>query len=126
MAGERILVVDDNPLNLKVTRLLLASEGYEVRTAGDSQEALSVLQSIHPRLILMDIRMPGMDGLELTRHLRTDPAMDSVIILALTAYAMKGDGDLAREAGCNGYVTKPIDTRALPELIRSYLAIPAR
>ena len=117
MAGERILVVDDNPLNLKVTRLLLVSEGYQVRTARDAQEALVTLETFHPRLILMDIRMPGMDGLELTRRLRADPSMDGVAILALTAYAMKGDEERARQAGCDGYVTKPIDTRAFPQLL---------
>jgi len=121
MAGECILVVDDNPLNLKVTRLLLASEGYDVRTAGDSYEALAMLQNIRPRLILMDIRMPGMDGLELTRRLRADASMEGVVILALTAYAMRGDEDRALGAGCDGYVAKPIDTRRLPHLIRAHL-----
>lgn len=122
MPGEPILVVDDNPLNLKVTRLLLASEGYEVRTAAGSQAALATLEGFQPQLILMDIRMPGMDGLELTRRLRADPSMAGVVILALTAYAMTGDEDQALGAGCDGYVTKPIDTRRLPELIRGYLA----
>lgn len=122
MAGECILVVDDNPLNLKVTRLLLASEGYEVHTAIDSQEALAALRSFHPRLIVMDIRMPGMDGLELTRRLRADPSTKDVVILALTACAMRGDEDRALGAGCDGYVAKPFDTRCLPQLIRGYLA----
>lgn len=126
MAGELILVVDDNPSNLKLTRLLLANEGYEVRTAEDPQQALAALGSFQPRLILMDIRLPGMDGLELTRRLRADPSLEGVVILAVTAYAMKGDEQKAREAGCDGYVAKPIDTRTLPKLIRGYLATPAR
>jgi CheY-like chemotaxis protein len=121
MAGERILVVDDNPLNLKVTRLLLVGEGYQVRTAEDSQEALAILEVFAPHLILTDIRMPGMDGLELTRHLRADPGMKGVIIVALTAYAMRGDEERAREAGCDGYIAKPIDTRSLPQVLRRYL-----
>ncbi|MBM3746976.1 MAG: response regulator [Acidobacteria bacterium] len=121
MAGERILVVDDNPLNLKMTRLLLVGEGYDVRTAEDSQEALAVLAVFRPHLILMDIRMPGMDGLELTRRLRADPATQDVIIVALTANAMRGDEESAREAGCNGYIAKPIDTRSLPQFLRRYL-----
>ena len=121
MAGERILVVDDDPLNLKVTRLLLVGEGYEVRTAEDSQEALAILDVFRPHLILMDIRMPGMDGLELTRRLRADPAMQGVIIVALTAYAMRVDEERAREAGCDGYIAKPIDTRGLPQYLRRYL-----
>jgi CheY-like chemotaxis protein len=121
MAGEPILIVDDNAANLRLARMLLAGEGYEVRTAGDAEEALRVLQSFRPRLILMDLQMPGMDGLELTRRLKADPAMRGVLILALTAYAMKGDEEKARAAGCDGYVPKPIDTRALPVLIARHL-----
>jgi two-component system cell cycle response regulator DivK len=121
MAGEPILVVDDNPLNLKLTRVLLAGEGYQVHTAMDGREALEVLKRLHPRLILMDIQLSGRDGLQLTRQLKADPAMQDVVILALTAYAMKGDEQRAREAGCDGYIAKPIDTRSLPKLIRSYL-----
>jgi CheY-like chemotaxis protein len=121
MAGEPILVVDDNPLNLKLTRILLAGEGYRVRTAVDARGALEELKTLHPRLILMDIQLPGRDGLDLTRQLKADPAMHDVVILALTAYAMKGDHERAREAGCDGYIAKPIDTRSLPEVIRGYL-----
>lgn len=124
MAGEPILVVDDNPLNLKLTRILLAGEGYQVRTAVDGDEALDALKAFHPRLILMDIQLPGVDGLHLTRRLKADPAMRDVVILALTAYAMKGDEQKAREAGCDGYIAKPIDTRSLPGVIRSYLKEP--
>ena len=121
MAREPVLVVDDNPLNLKLTRILLAGEGYEVKTAVDGQEALDVLRSFHPRLILMDIQLPGMDGLELTRRLKGDPETRNVVILALTAYAMKGDEERAQRAGCDGYIAKPIDTRRLPDLVRSFL-----
>ena len=121
MAGEPILVVDDNPLNLKLTRVLLAGEGYQVHTAVDAREALEALKTLHPRLILMDIQLPGTDGLKLTRQLKADPSMQDVVILALTAYAMKGDEQRARDAGCDGYIAKPIDTRSLPDLLRSYL-----
>lgn len=121
MAGEPILVVDDNPLNLKLTRILLSGEGYQVRAAVDGNEAFDALKTFHPRLILMDIQLPGIDGLELTRRLKADPAMRDVVILALTAYAMKGDEEKAQEAGCDGYIAKPIDTRSLPGVIRSYL-----
>jgi len=121
MAGEPILIVDDNPANLKLARVLLSGEGYEVRTAADAEEALSVLKGFSPRLILMDLQMPGMDGFELTRRLKADPATRGIVILALTAYAMKGDEERARAAGCDGYVAKPIDTRALPGLIARYL-----
>jgi CheY-like chemotaxis protein len=124
MAGEPILIVDDNPANLKLARVLLTGEGYEVRTAADAEEALRVLEGFRPRLILMDLQMPGMDGFALTRRLKADPATKGMLILALTAYAMKGDEEKARAAGCDGYVAKPIDTRALPALIARYLAGP--
>jgi len=121
VAEEAILVVDDNPANLKLVRVMLALEGYDVRTATSADEALSVLETFRPRLILMDLQLPGMDGLELTRRLKADSATRDTVILALTAYAMKGDEEKAREAGCDGYVTKPIDTRALPAVIAAFL-----
>jgi CheY-like chemotaxis protein len=123
MAGEPILIVDDNPANLKLARVLLTTEGYQVRTAADAAEALTVLESFRPRLVLMDIQLPGMDGLELTRRLKADPATRGTIILALTAYAMKGDEEKVMAAGCDGYVSKPIDTRTLPDIITGYLAV---
>jgi two-component system, cell cycle response regulator DivK len=122
MAGEPILIVDDNPANLKLARVVLAVEGYEVRGAGDAEEALELLATFQPHLILMDLQLPGMDGLTLTRRLKADPATRHIPILALTAYAMKGDEDRAREAGCDGYITKPIDTRGLPQIIARVLA----
>lgn len=122
MAGESILIVDDNPANLKLARVLLVTEGYRVRTAEDAEEAQRVLKEFHPEIILMDIQLPGMDGLELTRRLKADPATRDILILAMTAYAMKGDDEKALEAGCDGYVTKPIDTRAITGLIAQYLA----
>ncbi len=122
MLGEPILVVDDSPLNLKLTRLVLANAGFEVRTAMDSTEALAVLKTFRPRLILMDLQLPGMDGLELTRVLKADPAMKSVIVIALTAYAMKGDEERARQAGCDGYISKPVDTRRLAAAVRGFLS----
>ncbi len=121
MSGDPILIVDDNPLNLKLTRILLAGEGYEVRTAVNAMEMEAALRSFRPRLILMDIQLPGTDGLELARRLKQDPATREVLVVALTAYAMKGDEERALRAGCDGYVAKPINTRSLPELIRRYL-----
>jgi len=122
VAGERILIVDDNPVNLKLMRVLLAGEGYTVRTAADAEEALAVLREFVPRLILMDIQLPGMDGLALTRKLKADSATSDTLILGLTAYAMKGDEERVLAAGCDGYVAKPIDTRTFPALVARYLA----
>jgi CheY-like chemotaxis protein len=121
MAGEPILIVDDNPTNLKLARLVLSDEGYDVRTANDAEEALRLLSSYRPRLILMDIQLPGIDGLELTRRLKSDPAHSGIVIVALTAYAMKGDEEKARAAGCDGYITKPIDPEIFAKLIAEHL-----
>ena len=121
MAGESILIIDDNPTNLKLARILLQGEGFVVRTANDAEEALQVLETFHPRVILMDIQLPGIDGLELTRKLKADPVTKDIIIVAVTAYAMKGDEAKARAAGCDAYITKPIDTRGLPTTIAGYL-----
>jgi two-component system cell cycle response regulator DivK len=122
MAGEAILVVDDNPVNLKLARVLLRSEGYEVHTAEDATEALAVLGRVRPRLVLMDLQLPGMDGLELTRRLKADPATRAIPVVAMTAYSMKGDEEQARAAGCDGYLTKPIDTRVFPRQVQAFLA----
>ncbi len=123
-AGAPVLIVDDNPINLKLVRVLLAAEGYDVRTATDAEEALAVLAAFRPRLILMDIQLPGMDGLELARRLKADPATSDIAVFAITAYAMKGDEDKARAVGCDGYITKPIDTRALPAMLAQQLSSP--
>src|SRR5207253_3123740 len=106
----------------KLVEFLLVSEGYLIRTAANAEEALSVLQEFRPRLILMDLQLPGMSGLALTRQLKADPCCRDIVILALTAFAMKGDEERAREAGCDGYVSKPIDVDALPALIEGHLA----
>jgi putative two-component system response regulator len=124
VTGIPILVVDDNPLNAKLTKLLLVKSGYVVETAGDAEAALRLLHTFTPRLILMDLQLPGMDGFELTRRLKGDPATRDVVILALTAYAMKGDERRALESGCDGYIAKPIDTRTLPQIIAGYLTQP--
>jgi len=122
MAGEPILVVDDNPENLKLARLLLKTEGYSVTTAMDAEEALDQIRRAPPRLILMDIQLPGMDGLELTTRIKADPKTRNILIIAVTAYAMKGDEARVFAAGCDGYASKPIDIRELPKMIASLLA----
>jgi CheY-like chemotaxis protein len=121
MAGESILVVDDNAMNLKLARVLLTADGYVVETAADAEEALRVLDTFTPRLILLDIQLPGMDGLELTRRLRNDPRRRGITIVALTAYAMKGDEEKAFAAGCDGYLTKPIDPATLPDVLAAHV-----
>jgi CheY-like chemotaxis protein len=121
MAGELILIVDDNPTNLKLARVLLQGDGYVVRTTEDAEEALALLETLSPRLILMDLQLPGIDGLELTRRLKADPRRRGIIIVALTAYAMKGDDEKALAAGCDGYLTKPIDAERLGEIVAGYL-----
>jgi two-component system, cell cycle response regulator DivK len=121
MRGAPILVVDDNPVNLKLARVLLAAAGHEVRTAGDAEEALDVLRVWHPALILMDLQLPGMDGLTLTRQLKDDPATRDIVVVALTAYAMKGDDEKAYASGCAGYITKPLDTRTFADTVARHL-----
>ena len=126
MAGERIMIIDDNPQNLKLASILLSGEGYDVRTCTDAEQALVALGEFEPSLILMDIQLPGMDGLELTRRLKAEPARRHIVIIALTAYAMKGDRERALAAGCDDYVSKPIDTEALTVLVAHHLARVAR
>jgi CheY-like chemotaxis protein len=122
MRSEPILIVDDNPQNLKLARVILTIEGYDVQTAIDAEDALRILESFAPRLILMDLQLPRMDGLQLTRQLKADPRHCDIIILALTAYAMKGDDEKAFAAGCDGYIPKPIDTDALTRVVAERLA----
>jgi two-component system, cell cycle response regulator DivK len=122
MKPARILVVDDNPTNLKLVSDLLEFDGHEVLKAMDAEEAQVVLTDTLPDLILMDIALPGMDGLTLTRNLKADARTRHIRIVALTAFAMKGDEQKALDAGCDGYITKPIDTRALPGEVAGILA----
>ena len=116
-----ILVVDDNLANLKLACDVLACEGYRVLRAESAEQALGVLTESRPDLILMDISMPGMDGLTLTRKLKTVETTKGIIIVALTASAMKGDEARATEAGCDGYIIKPVDTRRFPDQVASFL-----
>jgi two-component system, cell cycle response regulator DivK len=121
VSSNSVLIVDDTPVNLKLVRVLLSRQGFEVRTASTAEEALEMAQSFRPRLVLADIQLPGMDGLEMTRRLKAAPETHDTVVLALTAFAMKGDEEKAFAAGCDGYITKPIDTRTFPSLIREYM-----
>ena len=121
MSGETVLVVEDNPSNMKLVKAILLSEGYDVHTAEDAEVAQIKLANLHPQLILMDIQLPGMDGLTLTRLLKADPHTRDILIVALTAYAMKGDQQKALDAGCDAYIAKPIDRLSFLGSIRQYL-----
>lgn len=117
----QVLIVDDNATNLKLASEVLEMEGHSVLRAGDANEALAILCNSRPDLILMDIALPGMDGLELTRQLKARPDLAGVPIVALSAFAMKGDEERALSAGCDGYITKPINTRTFHAQVKAYL-----
>ncbi len=116
-----ILVIEDQALNLKVARIVLQSEGYEVIEAIDAEEALACLEKVVPVLILMDIALPGQSGEELTRQIKADPDLSSIPIIALTAAAMSGDRERLLKAGCDDYLSKPIDTQLLLERVACHL-----
>lgn len=123
----RILLVDDNAINRKLACDLLGLEGYEVQQCEDADQAIEVLaHGLLPDLVLMDISLPGMDGLTLTRQLKADSRYAGMPIVAMTAFAMKGDEQRALDAGCSGYITKPIDTRQFPAQVAGYLEEAAR
>lgn len=120
-ATSLILVVEDNEANQMLTSSVLERAGYRVQIAGTTQEALERLSAQAPDLILMDIQLPGRDGLDLTRQLKADPATASIPIVALTALAMLGDRDRTLAAGCAGYISKPINTRTFAAEVRKFL-----
>lgn len=122
MAGEEILVVDDNPTNLVLVKYILAARGWNVATATSAEEALAAIERSRPRLILMDLQMPGVSGFDLTRQLKGDATTRDIPIIAVTAYAMQGDEERAREAGCDDYLTKPIDKDRLRAVVADVLA----
>jgi len=121
MIPGKVLIVDDNRANLKLARVVLSLEGFDVRTALSAEEALTVLESFTPDVILMDVQLPGIDGLRLTKQLKADPNRQHITVLAVTAYAMKGDMEKALAAGCDGYISKPFDPPALCSLIQHHL-----
>jgi CheY-like chemotaxis protein len=117
-----ILVVDDNDAGQLLVRTVLELEGFRVDSASSSQEVLDRLNVRKPDLILMDVQLPGQDGLALTRQLNADPSTDAIPVVALTANAMAGDREQALAAGCIGYISKPIDTRILGDQVREFLS----
>lgn len=118
--GAPVLIVDDNPTNLKLVAFIVKAAGYEVATASDATAAMESIRASKPVVILMDLQLPGVDGLELTRRIKADPATKDIAVIAVTAYAMKGDQERALAAGCDDYITKPIDTRGLPAMIAKH------
>ena len=116
-----ILIVEDNEANQLLASAVLEREGYKVEVASSSGEALERLKRRPPDLILMDVQLPGIDGLSLTRLLKADERTASIPVVALTALAMRGDRERSLDAGCAGYISKPIDTRTFAAEVRKYL-----
>ena len=123
MTAPLILVVEDNETNQMLTVAVLQRDGYRVAVAGSASEARQRITEAVPDLILMDVQLPGEDGLAFTRELRSDQATSSIPIIAMTAHAMQGDAQLAIDAGCTGYISKPFDTRAFAKQVRTNLAV---
>jgi len=121
MAGEKILLVEDNAVNRRLAEFLLRSQGYLVREAATAQEAFEILKTERPDLIVMDIQLPGMDGLEATKKLKEEPATAGIPVLAVTSYAMTGDREKALAVGCAAYLTKPLDKTTLVREVATHL-----
>jgi CheY-like chemotaxis protein len=121
MADETILIVEDSPLNRKLVEAVLRPHGYRLLIAVDGEEAIEMATRERPDLILMDIQLPKVSGYDATKTLRSQPETAHIPIVALTAHAMADERERAMAAGCDGYITKPIDTRAFPGRVRQYL-----
>jgi CheY-like chemotaxis protein len=121
MENKTILVVEDNELNMKLVRSLLQLENYQIIEADNAEKGIQLAHDHHPDLILMDIQLPGMDGLKATELISNDENLKDIPIVALTSYAMEGDREKALAAGCVGYITKPIETRGFSETIVEYI-----
>src|SRR5579872_5010992 len=119
--SKRILVVEDNDVNYSLVAFILGKQGLQVRRAATGEEALRQAAEDEPDLILMDIQLPGIDGLEVTRRLRARPATRAIPIVALTAFAMVGDDERALAAGCDGYIAKPVSPRILLDTVQRFL-----
>ena len=121
MENKEILVVEDNELNMKLVRNLLKLGNYKVLEAINAETGIEIARMQQPDLILMDIQLPGMDGLSGTQIIKKDPDLKDIPIVALTSYAMQGDEDRAKSVGCTGYISKPIDTRSFLDTVAGYL-----
>ena len=121
MKFKTILVVEDNKLNMKLVKGLIKIGKYRMLEANDAELGIQLIREHMPDLVLMDIQLPGMDGLSATKIIKEDPDLKDIPIVALTSYAMQGDEEKALAAGCTGYITKPIDTRNFLETVSEYL-----
>ncbi|CAN7395427.1 response regulator [Rhizobacter sp. LjRoot28] len=117
----KLLVVEDNPQNLKLAQLLLQRAGHEVLTATDGEAGLMQARQGRPDMVLMDVQMPGLDGLQVTRQLKADPATAHIKVIALTALAMKGDAERILQAGCDAYLAKPFQYAELVAVVDKVL-----
>ena len=123
MSAPTILIIEDNPLNVELATDLLEAGGFVIYSSGSAEDGIRRAQELFPDLVLMDIGLPGMDGLCATKALKTNPATAHLPVVGLTAHAMKGDEGIALTAGCDGYLTKPIDTRNFVALVKDFIAI---
>jgi two-component system, cell cycle response regulator DivK len=121
MTAPRVLIVDDNPMNIAISEVVLLAANFEIESAGNAVEARQRVAAFKPDLILMDVQMPGMDGLELTRMLKADLATRHIVVVAFTAFAMRGDEAKMLAAGCDGYLSKPIDVKKFGAQVRACL-----
>jgi CheY-like chemotaxis protein len=121
MPQKKILIIEDNDLNMKLVRTVLRDH-YEIAGADTAEQGIEIAREWLPDLVLMDIQLPGMDGLAATRIIKGDPRTNGLKIVALTAFALEGDEKKARDAGCIGYLTKPINTRSLLPAISTYIS----
>jgi CheY-like chemotaxis protein len=116
-----VLIIEDNELNMKLVRSMLKLSHYQVLEAKDAESGILLAREYSPDLILMDIQLPGIDGLDATKIIKKDPILKHIPVVALTSYAMQGDEEKAISAGCTGYIAKPIDTRNFLDILSGYL-----
>ena len=125
MTAPRLLIVDDNAMNVLLTREVLVADGFEIDAAADAFEACARIATFRPDLILMDVQMPVVNGLALTREIKANPASRHIVIVAYTAFAMQGDEAKMRAAGCDGYLSKPVDANKFATQVLACLAAAA-
>lgn len=125
MDPTRVLIVDDNEMFIEMATFILSAAGYKIESAADAEQAMLKILAFLPELILMDVQMPVTDGIDLTRQLKSDPATKDIVIVAFTAFALKGDAQKLRDAGFDGYIGKPVNVTTLPAEVRFWLEGPS-